>query len=137
VQGNEYLEDSGIGRHVEDPAAGETLATLSLLQPIQFTLQRAIAKRPLPQGKHHQEDCMKILLEPCSLLILEGESRHAFAHAIRRSRLVHLRDGSVLRRGADYRRISLTFRRIDEKGRTAHRQDTPEGCVAFQVGPKQ
>lgn len=48
VQGNEYLEDSGIGLHVEDPAAGPDFATLSLMAPIQLTLQRAVDGRPQP-----------------------------------------------------------------------------------------
>ena len=40
------------------------------------------------------EDCIKILLEPRSLLVLQGSSRYEFAHAIRMSKLVALRDGS-------------------------------------------
>lgn len=133
VQGNEYLGDSGIGLHVEDPAAGETLATISLLQPIQFTLQRAVEGRPMRREERHPEDYIKILLEPRSLLVLEGESRHEFAHAIRQSRLVHLRDGGVLRRSSDYRRVSLTCRQILEEHRTQQRQDTPKGFLAYRV----
>ena len=53
---------------------------------------------------------VKILLEPLSLLALSGESRHGFTHAIRQSKRVPLRDGSVLRRGKTFRRVSLTFR---------------------------
>lgn len=136
VQGNEYLEDSGIGLHVEDPAAGETLATVSLLEPVQLTLQRAVDGRPMHRDERDREDCMKILLEPRSLFILKGESRHAFAHAIRQSKLVTLRDGSKLRRGQSFRRVSLTCRVIEKDRRTSARQDTPEGYIPYEVrGP--
>merc|ERR1711972_1055032 len=121
------LEDSGIGLHVEDPAAGETLATISLLRPVQLTLQRAQGGRPLHKDDRDREDCMKILLEPRSLFILQGESRRNFAHAIRQSKLVHLRGGGTLRREKDYRRVSLTFRSILEDQRSSKRKDLPEG----------
>ena len=42
-----------------------------------------------------------MLLEPRSLLILQGDSRYLYRHGIRRSRLVHTPQG-VLRRGPDY-----------------------------------
>mmetsp|Transcript_3754 Transcript_3754/g.13891 ORF Transcript_3754/g.13891 Transcript_3754/m.13891 type:complete len:343 (-) Transcript_3754:193-1221(-) len=133
VQGNEYLEDSGIGLHVEDPGAGETLATVSLLQPVLFTLQRAVNGRPMSPDERDEEDCLKILLEPRSLLILQGESRHNFAHAIRQSKRVPLRDGSVLRRDVGYRRVSMTCRCIDLERRTGNRQDFPERYVKYQL----
>lgn len=55
---NEYLEDSGIGSHVEDPAAGPTILTLSLLQPVQLTLQRAFNGRPRHRDVREAEDCV-------------------------------------------------------------------------------
>merc|ERR1719195_827145 len=75
VQANEYLADSGIGVHVEDPAAGPAFATLSLLQPVQLTLSRARNGRPVPKEDRDREDCIKVLLEPRSFLVLQGESR--------------------------------------------------------------
>ncbi|CAE8679670.1 unnamed protein product [Polarella glacialis] len=133
VQGNEYLEDSGIGTHVEDPAAGPTLATVSLLQPVQLTLQRAEQGKPMHRDRRDREDCLKVLLEPRSLLVLQGESRYDFAHSIRESKRVPLRDGSVLRRGPDYRRVSLTFRGIVEGQRSTSRTDSPDGGAAYRV----
>lgn len=133
MQANEYLEDSGIGCHVEDPAAGATLGTLSLLEPIQLTLSHAVDGKPMHANLRDREDCLKVLLEPRSLLVLEGQSRYEFTHAIRMSKLVPLRDGSVLRRGASYRRVSLTFRNINEEQRSAKRQDMPEGFAPFEV----
>jgi len=137
VLANEYLENAGIGLHVEDPAAGDVVVTLSLISPVQFTLQRAVDGKPQHKTVRNKEDCVKILLEPRSLLILSGESRHGYAHCIRQSRLVPLRDGEVLRRSDDYRRVSLTFRSIVEEKRTANRQDAPEGFVAYKVRHKQ
>jgi len=133
VQANEYLADSGIGVHVEDPAAGPAFATLSLLQPVQLTLSSARNGRPLPKDERDREDCVKVLLEPRSFLVLQGESRESFAHAIRQSRLVHLRDGGVLRRDASYRRVSLTFRGIVEQQRSSQRLDMPSGYKTYSV----
>lgn len=133
VQGNEYLEDSGIGIHVEDPAAGPAFATLSLLEPIQLTLQRAVDGKPVNRDVRDQDDVIKVLLEPRSYLVLAGESRSSYAHCIRQSRLVHLPDGDVRRRGKDYRRVSLTFRSIVEEMRSAERKDTPEGFDKYVV----
>lgn len=132
VQANEYLGRSGIGLHVEDPAVGGTLATLSLLEPVQLTLQKADALgRPQSRHVRDREDCLKILLEPRSLLILQGESRYHFAHAIRTSRLVPLRGGGTLRRSESYRRLSLTFREVLVEKRSSERQDLPDGARTF------
>lgn len=133
VQANEYLEDSGIGLHVEDPAAGPAFTTLSLLQPVQMTLQRAKNGRPLHRDERHREDCVKVLLEPRSLLVLSGSSRSEYAHAIRQSKLVRLREGGVLRRDAGYRRVSLTFRAILTEQRSVQRADMPDGYKSFQL----
>ncbi|CAK0802080.1 unnamed protein product, partial [Prorocentrum cordatum] len=72
VQANEYLGDSGIGVHVEDPAAGPAFATVSLREPVQMTLARAPGGRPVPAAARDTEDCVKVLLEPRSLLVLQG-----------------------------------------------------------------
>ncbi|CAK0832187.1 unnamed protein product [Prorocentrum cordatum] len=137
VQANEYLRDSGIGTHVEDPAAGPAFATLSLLRPAQLTLQRAPRGRPLRAAERDAQDCVKVLMEPRSLLVLSGESRHAFAHAVRRTRLVPLRGGAVLRRGEDYRRVSLTFRAILPHECSQERRDLPAGAVPFELRPSR
>eukprot|EP00435_Cladocopium_sp_Y103_P025159 s4_g6.t1 len=133
VLANEYLEDSGIGSHVEDPAAGPTIVTLSLLQPVQLTLQAAENGRPRHRDARDPEDYVKILLEPLSLLVLEGPSRLNFTHAIRQSKRVPLRDGSVLRREKNFRRVSLTFRGIVSDRRSATRSDFPEGYQTYSV----
>jgi len=133
VQANEYLEDSGIGSHVEDPAAGSAFATLSLLEPVQLTFQQALDGKPVHIDKRNPQDNVKVLLEPRSLLVIKGESRYNFTHSIRQSRLVALRNGETLRRGPTYRRVSLTFRGIVKEERRAQRTDLPEGFVPFAI----
>lgn len=116
VAANRYIGTGGIAAHVEDPVSfGPNLATLSLLQPVQLTLSLASEvknSREAPGDGVDHGNWVKILLEPRSLLVLQGESRYAYRHGIRRSRLVHLRDGSTLKRGTEYCRISLTFRHL-------------------------
>lgn len=117
VAANEYTGNVGIASHVEDPTSfGAKLATLSLLAPVQLTLtpwDQAIHER---NGVDHG-NWVKVLLEPRSLLVLQGESRYAFRHGIRKSKLVQFPDGSTLKRDAGYRRISLTFRELLESRR--------------------
>lgn len=131
VAANNYTGTNGISPHVEDPECfGPNLATLSLISPTQMALTRApmepVArdqdrvkgadagdKHPARRGNGEDDgDWIKILLEPRSLMVMRGESRYAFKHGIRRSRLVELRDGSTVKRDSCYRRISFTFREL-------------------------
>eukprot|EP00747_Dinoflagellata_sp_TGD_P171875 gnl/TRDRNA2_/TRDRNA2_206963_c0_seq1.p1 gnl/TRDRNA2_/TRDRNA2_206963_c0~~gnl/TRDRNA2_/TRDRNA2_206963_c0_seq1.p1 ORF type:complete len:159 (-),score=29.60 gnl/TRDRNA2_/TRDRNA2_206963_c0_seq1:72-548(-) len=129
---NDYPDRSGIGLHVEDPAAGSVIATLSLLAPVQLVLSRAVGGGvPAPRAVRDKDNCLKVLLEPRSLLLLQGESRYSYAHAIRRSRLVPLRDGGVHKRGPGCRRVSLTFRQILEDKRSSQRKDFPDGFRVY------
>merc|ERR1712113_969805 len=111
---NEYLGTAGIAAHVEDTQCfGANLATLSLLAPIQLTL--IPASMPEIGNSHNGKDhgnWLKVLLEPRSFLALQGDSRYLFRHGVRRSKMVSLQDGSTLRRDANYRRLSLTFREL-------------------------
>lgn len=87
----------------------------------------------MPARERDTEDCVKVLLEPRSLLVLQGDSRYNFSHAIRQTRWVQLPGGQRLRRGEGYRRVSLTFRGILKDQRTSQRQDTPEGYRHYVV----
>ena len=121
VAANRYAGTTGIAAHIEDPVSfGPNLATLSMLQPVQLTLSAASetknSKEAPGDGVDHG-NWVKVLLEPRSLLVLQGESRYAYRHGIRRSRLVRLRDGSEMKREAEYCRISLTFRQLLETRR--------------------
>ena len=67
---------------------------------------------------------VKVLLEPNSLFIMSKESRFEYRHGITKAKLVHLRNGDVLRRDDSYRRISLTIRELKHTRRRTNRTDT-------------
>jgi alkylated DNA repair dioxygenase AlkB len=95
---NEYQPGQGISAHIDcQPCFGETIASLSLLSAcvMRFASQRS--------SRH-----MDLLLQPDSLVVMAGEARHDWTHAIpaRKSDLV---EGQKSQRT---RRISLTFRQM-------------------------
>lgn len=93
---NEYLPGQGISAHVDCvPCFDDMIASLSLGSGaiMQFT-----------NGNEKQE----LYLKPCSLIVLSGEARYKWTHAIP-SRKSDVVDGFKLERG---RRISLTFRNV-------------------------
>ncbi len=95
---NEYLPGQGISAHVDcEPCFGPVIASLSLGGPCEMEFR----------SRDGGERC-KALLSPRSLLILNGEARYDWTHAIpaRKSDLV---DG---RRIPRHRRVSLTFRTV-------------------------
>ena len=93
---NEYQPGQGISAHIDcQPCFGETIASLSLLS--------ACVMRFASQT--HSEH-MELQLQPASLLVLKGEARHIWTHAIP-PRKTDLFEGQKHVRS---RRISLTFR---------------------------
>jgi len=95
---NEYQPGQGISAHVDcQPCFGETIASLSLLSAcvMRFASQKS--------SKH-----MDLLLQPDSLLVMAGEARHDWTHAIP-ARKTDLVKGQRFQRT---RRISLTFRQM-------------------------
>jgi alkylated DNA repair dioxygenase AlkB len=93
---NEYLPGQGIAAHIDCvPCFGETIASLSLGSAcvMDFAYPQAGAQSSL-------------LLEPSSLLILSGDARYHWKHAIA-SRKTDRYNGQIIQRG---RRLSLTFR---------------------------
>lgn len=95
---NEYLPGQGIAPHIDcEPCFGDTLCSLSLGAPCVMLLTHVETGRQEP-----------ILLEPCSLLILQGEARYAWKHGIP-ARKADLHEGHAVKRG---RRVSLTFRTV-------------------------
>jgi alkylated DNA repair dioxygenase AlkB len=95
---NEYLPGQGISAHIDcQPCFGETIASLSLLSAcvMRFTSQRS---------SRHTE----LLLQPKGLLVMAGEARHEWTHAIP-ARKTDLIEGQKSQRT---RRISLTFRQM-------------------------
>jgi alkylated DNA repair dioxygenase AlkB len=95
---NEYLPGQGISAHIDcQPCFGETIASLSLLS--------ACVMRFASQKSSRQ---MNLLLQPDGLLVLAGEVRHEWTHAIP-ARKMDLVEGQKSQRT---RRISLTFRQM-------------------------
>lgn len=105
---NEYRGNAGISTHFEDSTAfGGVIGTVSLLSPVYLTLERPLEKiSPTLLAR------VKVLLEPRSLLVLEGEARRDWRHGITGQRRIGLPDGSVVRRGPEFRRVSLTIRHL-------------------------
>ena len=93
---NEYQPGQGISAHIDcQPCFGETIASLSLLS--------ACVMRFASQAFSQQ---MELHLQPASLLVLKGDARHLWTHAIP-SRKTDVIKGQKYARA---RRISLTFR---------------------------
>lgn len=91
---NEYLPGQGISAHVDcEPCFGEAIVTLSLGS-------RCVMEFVNLDTKLREA----ILLEPCSVLVLQSEARHSWTHAI----TPKLSDSGIPRS----RRVSLTFRRV-------------------------
>ena len=86
---NEYTTGQGITPHIDCiPCFGDTICSLSLLEPCEMILEKDNVKH-------------SIILEPRSLLTLQGEARYKWKHSIpqRKSNVKN-------------RRVSITFRKV-------------------------
>ena len=93
---NEYQPGQGISAHIDcEPCFGETIASLSLLSACVMRFASQI---------HSQQT--ELHLQSASLLVLKGNARHMWTHAIP-SRKTDVFEGQKHVRS---RRISLTFR---------------------------
>jgi alkylated DNA repair dioxygenase AlkB len=95
---NEYTPGQGISAHIDCvPCFTETIASLSLGSPCIMEFTHDESGRNIP-----------VWLEPRSLIVLSGDARYHWRHAIpaRKSDTVA---GNIIPRG---RRLSLTFRKV-------------------------
>ena len=93
---NEYQPGQGIAKHVDCvPCFGKTVVSISLGSTCVLEMGRAKQKVPL-------------LLEPRSAVVMQGDARYRWTHAIA-GRKQDRWKGQILPRG---RRISLTFRKV-------------------------
>jgi alkylated DNA repair dioxygenase AlkB len=95
---NDYQPGQGISAHIDCvPCFSDTIASLSLGSScvMDFTHSKTGKKSSL-------------LLEPRSLLVLSGDARYAWQHAIT-GRKIDRYNGQIIERT---RRISLTFRKV-------------------------
>ncbi|MEJ0062277.1 MAG: alpha-ketoglutarate-dependent dioxygenase AlkB [Alphaproteobacteria bacterium] len=95
---NEYQPGQGIAPHIDCvPCFAETITSLSLGSPCVMNFARSDTGQKT-----------SLLLEPRSLLILSGEARYRWTHAIA-ARKSDKWNGAFFARG---RRVSLTFRKV-------------------------
>ncbi len=95
---NEYQPGQGISAHVDCvPCFGETVISLSLGSACVMHFSRITDALSVP-----------VLLEPCTVLAMTGESRYLWKHGIA-PRKVDVYKRRILRRG---RRVSVTFRTV-------------------------
>lgn len=95
---NEYFPGQGIAAHVDcEPCFGDTILSLSLGSACVMDFSELKSKR-----QQH------LLLEPGSLLIMQGEARYQWQHGIA-SRKTDIYDSKRYQRS---RRISLTLRKV-------------------------
>jgi alkylated DNA repair dioxygenase AlkB len=95
---NEYQAGQGIAPHVDcEPCFGDTIISLSLGSACVMNFSHLKSDVDIP-----------ILLEPCSLVIMQGESRYLWKHSIpARKNDVFL--GKIIQR---QRRVSVTLRTV-------------------------
>jgi alkylated DNA repair dioxygenase AlkB len=95
---NEYQPGQGISKHVDCvPCFARTIASLSL---------GSTCVLEMAHGKTKQK--VELLLQPCSLIVMEDEARYKWTHAVP-ARKKDVIDGRTWPRG---RRVSLTFRKV-------------------------
>jgi len=94
---NEYLPGQGIAPHIDcEPCFEGTIASISLGSACVMDFTHSIRKEKIP-----------ILLEPRSLVVLQGDSRYFWTHGIA-GRKADVFEGKPFLR---QRRVSLTFRK--------------------------
>ena len=93
---NQYPPGQGIPPHVDAPLFTDTIVSISLGSPCVMEFSRA------------RRDREQMFLEPMSALVISGEARHQWKHAIP-ARTTDEWMGQELQRA---RRVSLTFRNM-------------------------
>ena len=97
---NEYPPGIGIASHCDTHSAFiDTIAVVSLLNPITMDFVM-----------HDNSRKVSVIIPPRSLMLMEGESRYGWRHAIASRKTDVDTNGTSIPR---QRRVSLTFRKID------------------------
>lgn len=95
---NEYIPGQGIANHVDcEPCFGETIISISLSS---YCVMDFINIRT--------KEKIDVMLEPRSLVVINGESRHAWSHGIAQRKTDIFKEKKIDRTV----RISLTFRKV-------------------------
>jgi alkylated DNA repair dioxygenase AlkB len=94
---NEYEPGQGIASHIDcKPCFTGTILSLSLLSPCVLDF------------KHKERQVVPVLLEPRSMMVMQGEARYDWTHGLA-ARKTDLYGGRRVVRG---RRVSLTIRKV-------------------------
>ena len=96
---NEYLPGQGISNHIDcEPCFNDTIVSISLGSScvMNFT------------SKNDKNKTLGILLEPGSLVMLQGAARYEWMHGIKGVKTDKYLNQKVIRK----RRVSLTFRKV-------------------------
>lgn len=97
---NEYLTDQGIGAHTDRLDFGPVIVAFSLGQDTNFVFRKS------GTTEHHE-----IYVPHGSLMVMSGEARSGWTHEIPKRKTITTPSGKV-KKGDDYRRISITYRTI-------------------------
>lgn len=100
---NKYEPGQGISDHIDNPKAfGKEIMSISMLSQTVFEMRQN-------NGCH-----VNILLKPCSLLVMSGESRYSWSHGIRAKKFDVLKKENESAPTITPRstRISITFRKV-------------------------
>jgi alkylated DNA repair dioxygenase AlkB len=93
---NEYQPGQGIADHIDcTPCFGGIVLSLSLAAPVVMDLKRS-------------SQSVRLLLEPRSLLVLQGEARYHWTHGIAKRKQDSHAGKTITRE----RRVSVTFRKV-------------------------
>jgi alkylated DNA repair dioxygenase AlkB len=130
---NEYRNNLGIASHFEDMTAfGSVILTISLRNPIYMTLKKPMLRT---NGCEDYHDIQKILLEPGSLLVMQGDARYDYRHGIAKYKWITglnkniendngensndsaeyehtTTEDGIMCRDEPYRRVSVTIRHL-------------------------
>lgn len=105
VIANEYTPGQGLGFHIDNTQSFDSCV-------VSLTLQSGCAMDFKHKDSKHQT---QVYLERRSLLVLEGDARYAWMHAVAR-RTEDVVGDTVIPRGT---RLSLTFRRVLDQAKPA------------------
>ena len=78
ARASRYRNNQGIASHFEDfDAFGDIILTISLINPLYMTLKKPVVRS---NACSDYLDVQKILLEPGSLLVMQGAARNDYRH---------------------------------------------------------
>lgn len=95
---NEYTRNQGISPHIDSPTFGPVIVGVCLREPCIMKFTRG----------NEEYDCW--LPRRC-IYVMTGESRYNWKHSISPN-VTYVHDGQNIRKSDNYRRISLTYRTL-------------------------